>query len=95
MKTDGSDRDGGHDVGSKSRREERSRYVMVQTLSFGIYTGGAPAFVPDELTDEYTDEYNDECTGREFLFRFFFFFFRSRRRTCFFGWMDGAVALFP
>ena len=45
-----------------------SKYGRVQTLSFGIYTGGAPAFVPDDVTDEYTDVHNDECAGRELLF---------------------------
>jgi hypothetical protein len=42
-----------------------SPYTRVQTLSFQIYTGGAPALIPDETTDTSSKKLrrNHECKG--------------------------------
>lgn len=47
------------------RSKSKSKYTHVQTLSFSIYTGGAPAFKPNEDDPEgdFTNEANDECMG--------------------------------
>ena len=41
-------------------RKASSPYTKVQTLSFQIYTGGAPAFITDEAGKERR---NPECKG--------------------------------
>mmetsp|Transcript_32859 Transcript_32859/g.60584 ORF Transcript_32859/g.60584 Transcript_32859/m.60584 type:complete len:570 (-) Transcript_32859:51-1760(-) len=46
---------------SSSKSSSSPKYTKVQTLSFQIYTGGAPAFVVDESTGE--EERNHECEG--------------------------------
>ena len=43
------------------KSNDNSPYTKVQTLSFQIYTGGAPAFVMDETTGE--EKRNHECKG--------------------------------
>ena len=43
------------------KSNNNSPYTKVQTLSFQIYTGGAPAFVMDEITGE--EKKNHECKG--------------------------------
>lgn len=43
------------------KSNNNSPYTKVQTLSFQIYTGGAPAFVMDETTGE--ERRNHECKG--------------------------------
>ena len=62
----GEDDDGvGGGVGSSAdrnhHRSTKSPYHSAQTLSFQIYTGGAPAFIPDEVTGER--KRNPECFG--------------------------------
>eukprot|EP00578_Thalassiosira_sp_NH16_P001134 CAMPEP_0181139710 /NCGR_PEP_ID=MMETSP1071-20121207/34927_1 /TAXON_ID=35127 /ORGANISM="Thalassiosira sp., Strain NH16" /LENGTH=544 /DNA_ID=CAMNT_0023226635 /DNA_START=49 /DNA_END=1686 /DNA_ORIENTATION=+ len=47
--------------GSRSKPHAPSPYSKVQTLSFQIYTGGAPAFTVDESTGE--EKQNHECYG--------------------------------
>lgn len=47
--------------GSKKSDNKKSPYTKVQTLSFQIYTGGAPAFTVDETTGE--EKKNHECKG--------------------------------
>ena len=42
-------------------KEASSPYTKVQTLSFQIYTGGAPAFITDESTGK--ERKNPECKG--------------------------------
>lgn len=42
-----------------------SPYTKVQTLSFQIYTGGAPAFIEDEGTGE--EKKNHECHGCKYF----------------------------
>ena len=50
-----------HRDGSKSAK---SPYTEVQTLSFQIYTGGAPAFTVDKSTGK--ERKNHECKGCEY-----------------------------
>mmetsp|Transcript_943 Transcript_943/g.1878 ORF Transcript_943/g.1878 Transcript_943/m.1878 type:complete len:557 (-) Transcript_943:133-1803(-) len=45
----------------KKESTNKSPYSQVQTLSFQIYTGGAPAFIPDETTGKL--KHNHECRG--------------------------------
>jgi len=47
--------------GKKSGAKSSPSYTKVQTLSFQIYTGGAPAFTVDELTGK--EKRNHECKG--------------------------------
>ncbi|KAL9186842.1 hypothetical protein ACHAXT_010562 [Thalassiosira profunda] len=47
----------------RSKKANKSPYERVQTLSFQIYTGGAPAFIADESTGE--EKRNPECEGFE------------------------------
>ena len=55
---DNSDGDRGRE---SSANNHKSPYQKVQTLSFQIYTGGAPAFISDEVTGER--RHNPECIG--------------------------------
>lgn len=53
---------------SKHNNSNMSPYTRVQTLSFQIYTGGAPALIPDENTDTSSSSSkklrrNHECKG--------------------------------
>eukprot|EP00581_Thalassiosira_minuscula_P017119 CAMPEP_0183721290 /NCGR_PEP_ID=MMETSP0737-20130205/13610_1 /TAXON_ID=385413 /ORGANISM="Thalassiosira miniscula, Strain CCMP1093" /LENGTH=540 /DNA_ID=CAMNT_0025951275 /DNA_START=326 /DNA_END=1948 /DNA_ORIENTATION=+ len=46
---------------SQSQKSSSPSYTKVQTLSFQIYTGGAPAFIMDESTGK--ERKNHECKG--------------------------------
>jgi len=46
------------------RKSAKSPYTKVQTLSFQIYTGGAPAFTVDKSTGK--ERTNHECKGCEY-----------------------------
>ena len=48
-----------YSTSSKSTGKGTSPYTKVQTLSFQIYTGGAPAFIVDETTGK--EKKNPEC----------------------------------
>lgn len=47
----------------RTKKANKSPYERVQTLSFQVYTGGAPAFIVDESTGE--EKRNPECEGCE------------------------------
>lgn len=47
--------------GSPVRESSKSPYTKVQTLSFQIYTGGAPAYITDASTGKV--RHNPECVG--------------------------------
>jgi len=51
---------------SQSQKSSSPSYTKVQTLSFQIYTGGAPAFIMDESTGK--ERKNHECKGCKCLF---------------------------
>lgn len=46
-------------------KSSKSPYTNVQTLSFQIYTGGAPAFTTDATTGK--SKHNPECVGCKFI----------------------------
>ena len=46
---------------NNNHHQKTSPYHSVQTLSFQIYTGGAPAFITDKVTGEKRP--NPECVG--------------------------------
>ena len=53
---------------NKKHNNNMSPYTRVQTLSFQIYTGGAPALIPDETADTSSSSSkklrrNHECKG--------------------------------
>jgi hypothetical protein len=49
---------------NSKQNSNMSPYTRVQTLSFQIYTGGAPALIPDETTDTSKKlRRNHECKG--------------------------------